>query len=177
MDFLTGQFLNFLSAIGIGLVIGLLFDIYRGLWKKCAPPAVMMPLWDVFWWIGITLLVFFILLHLTWGELRLYLFLGQIIGFVFYLKKISRHFLPRFIHCLSWVEKVIKRIIKILRIFFRIIKRIVVWPFALVGLCLYKIITFFRKGFWLISLLFRVIPRKCKKAVKKFLSPKSRNKK
>jgi len=176
MDFLMVQFFNFLTAIGIGLIIGILFDIYRGLWKKCTPSSKTMPLWDIFWWLLVTSLVFFILLNLNWGELRLYLLLGQIIGFVFYLKRISRYFLKNFILFLHCMEKIIKRIIMIIVIPLRIIKKILVFPFKVARLFFDRFKRLLKKVVWVVLLIFRAIPRKCKKTIKKFFK-NSRNKK
>lgn len=177
MDFLIRQSFNFLIAIGIGITIGILFDIYRGLWKRCAPPSKTMPLWDIFWWFLVTSLVFFILLNLNWGELRLYLLLGQIIGFVFYFRRISRYFLKNFIAFLYLAEKIIKKLLMIIVIPLRVIKRILIFPFMVVSLLLNRIIKVFKKLMWVVRLIFRAIPRKCKKAIKKFFFKNSRNKK
>ncbi|MEL7566727.1 MAG: spore cortex biosynthesis protein YabQ [Dehalobacterium sp.] len=176
MDFLMVQLINFITAIGIGFIIGILFDVYRGLWKKCTPSSKTMPLWDIFWWLLVTSLVFLILLNLNWGELRLYLLLGQIIGFVFYLKRISRYFLKNFILFLHCAEKIIKKIIMIIVIPFRVIKKIVVFPFKIVRLVFRRSKVILKKSVWVIGLVLRAIPRKCKKILKK-LFKRSRNKK
>ncbi|MGI6630498.1 MAG: spore cortex biosynthesis protein YabQ [Bacillota bacterium] len=169
MDFLITQIFNFFMAIGIGLLIGVLFDLYRGLWKKYAPPSKTMPLWDVFWWLLVTALVFFILLNLNWGELRLYLFLGQIIGFVFYYKKISPYFLKKIIAFLYWMEKIFKKLVIIIVIPIRIIRKILLWPFIMITIVIKRIVFFLKKIRWAGGLVFRAIPRKIRKQIKKII--------
>jgi len=169
MDFLIAQVTNFFSAIGIGLLIGVMFDLYRGMWKKCAPSSKTMPLWDIIWWLLVTALVFFILLNINWGELRLYLFLGQIIGFVIYYKKISPHFLKRFIVFLTWLEKTVKKLVIIVVIPFRVMKTILLWPITIVFLVMKKIILFLKKVGRVSGLILRAIPRKIKKRIKKIV--------
>lgn len=176
MNFFIVQFFNFIVAIGIGIIVGLLFDIYRGLGKKCRPSSRSMPLWDIFWWIMVTSLVFFILLNLNWAEIRLYIFLGGLIGFVFYYKKISPYFLKRFIGFLFWLEKTIKKIVRLILIPIRVIKRIILIPVMAVALFCHKTAQLFKKAVWVVKLIFRTIPRKCKIILKNFLK-NSRNKK
>lgn len=176
MNFLMGQFFNFIAAIGIGLIIGILFDIYRGIWKKWASSSKTMPLWDVLWWLLVTVLVFFLLLNLNWGELRFYILLGQLIGFVFYLKRISPYFLRKFILFLYCLEKTIKRMILLILIPLKIIIRISVFPFMVLRLFYIKFKRIFKKVIWLVGLIFRAIPRKCKTIMKKFIKI-GRNKK
>ncbi|MGI6685114.1 MAG: spore cortex biosynthesis protein YabQ [Bacillota bacterium] len=166
MDFLIAQCFNFLSAIGIGLLIGVLFDFYRGLGRKCRPSPKTIPLWDIFWWLLVTVLVFYILLNLNWGELRLYLFLGQIIGFVFYYKKISPYFLRNFIAFLNFLEKAIKKLVIIIVIPLRVIKNAILWPFIFIYLGIKRIVHYYKKTVWVSGLIFRAVPRKLKKVLK-----------
>lgn len=175
MDFLVTQIFYFFMAIGIGLLIGVLFDLYRGLWKKCAPPSKTMPLWDVFWWLLVTVLVFFILLNLNWGELRLYLFLGQIIGFVLYYKRISPYFLKRFIAFLYWMEKIIKKLVIIIVVPIRIIKKIILGPFIIITFVIKKTVFFLKKAGWAGGLVFRAIPRKLRKLIQKIIKISQKN--
>lgn len=169
MDFLMIQFFNFSAAIGIGLIIGVLFDIYRGLWKKWASASKTMPFWDVLWWLLVTALVFLLLLNLNWGELRLYILLGQLIGLVFYFKKLSLYFLRNFILFLHCMENVVKKMIALIVIPLKIIIKILVFPLMMIRLFFYRFKKVVKKISWLLGLIFRAIPRKGKSIIKNLI--------
>ncbi|ATW26995.1 spore cortex biosynthesis protein YabQ [Candidatus Formimonas warabiya] len=168
MEFLALQVVNFLLSIAIGVFIGLLFDVYRGLWKRLSPPRITRPLWDITWWVMVTGFVFVVLLWCNWGEVRFYLFLGQIIGLVFYLKKMSRTFLRFFLKFLFWTENFLKTCFRIGLIPFKILKRIIFLPFACVSILLFHIMGFLKKFLILLKRLTWALPKKMVKRWRKF---------
>lgn len=90
IDPVSTQIGNFFMTICCGLIIGLLFDTYRVLRGIFSPQTFFTGLGDLLFWIVSTLVVFGALLCTNWGEVRLYVFLGLIIGAVAYIKLFSR---------------------------------------------------------------------------------------
>ena len=80
----------FALTIGIGGLIGVLFDLYRA-WRYLARPnQVLTYLGDALVWLVLTPTAFYLLLLSNGGELRFYVFLGLVLGFGLHLRWMSR---------------------------------------------------------------------------------------
>lgn len=84
------QLIIFFSVIIWGSFIGIIFDIYRSLRQFWRPGKWGTSLGDLVFWLIITLMTYFVLLLVSWGEVRFYVFLGMGIGLVIYLKYFSK---------------------------------------------------------------------------------------
>lgn len=171
MESLVYQLIEFFLAITIGCIIGVAFDVYRILVKKIRPSKRVVPVLDFVWWGIITLLVFCILLQVTWGEIRFYLILAQVIGFIIYLKKLRSFLFPYLEKIINFLEKIIKYFARAVWMLFLIIKKIILWPLAILSFCLFKFMEVFRRT----GRIFRVLPRFVWKLIKKFFSRNRRN--
>ena len=83
------QAVSLVITIGIGFLVGIIYDIYRvtrGLWQ---PKKLGTFIGDLFFWVIITIMVFTLLLLGNWGEVRVYVFLGLALGFLMYIKYCS----------------------------------------------------------------------------------------
>ncbi|MFZ5945265.1 MAG: spore cortex biosynthesis protein YabQ [Bacillota bacterium] len=114
------QIFAFAVTICIGILGGMLFDIYRvfrGLWK---PKKIGTFIGDLIFWLLLTCMVFLLLLFGNWGEIRIYVFIGIGIGCWFYLKFFS----PKF---KIFLRKIFIAVGKALRFIWRVI----IWPFKM----------------------------------------------
>ena len=84
------QFQAFLLMVGIGMVAGLCYDVYRVTRIHLGLSRLGSSIGDIMFWFLLTPLVFIMLLYGNWGELRLYVFLGLGCGVGLYFKLISR---------------------------------------------------------------------------------------
>lgn len=91
IDPVSIQIENFLITVFCGLLVGLLFDGYRVLRGILNPKTLFTDVGDLIFWVVSTMVVFTALLLTNWGEVRVYVFLGLIIGFSVYVKLLSRH--------------------------------------------------------------------------------------
>jgi spore cortex biosynthesis protein YabQ len=82
---ITSQALTLLSMAFCGMGIGMLFDTYRTLERKCGLSGWAIWLCDFLFWISCIFLVFGTLLRVNEGIVRIYVFLGIGIGAVSYL--------------------------------------------------------------------------------------------
>ncbi|NHN35069.1 spore cortex biosynthesis protein YabQ [Paenibacillus sp. S3N08] len=67
-----------------GLSLGGLFDLYRVLANYFRMPRYAYYFWDVVFWILGTLLIFKLLYDINWGQVRLFIFIGLLVGMVVY---------------------------------------------------------------------------------------------
>lgn len=109
----------FLAFILIGLLIGLFFDFFRILRKVYKTSNFVTLIEDVVFWIisGTILLVGIFILN--GGKLRIFLFIGIIIGLLFYITVISKFIIKVGIKALNFFNFVI------LFPFLKIMKKIV----------------------------------------------------
>lgn len=108
----------FLTSIYGGLLIGFVYDLYKIFRYFLKPKKIATFIEDALFWLIVTIVVFFILIKSTWGELRGYIFVGLFIGVLLYLRFVSVVMYPILI-------KMFRFIISIIKIPFHKIKQIV----------------------------------------------------
>ncbi|MGE5506977.1 MAG: spore cortex biosynthesis protein YabQ [Chitinophagales bacterium] len=77
-------------VVGLGALLGLLFDVYRVLRGRLRPGRKATLLGDLLFWAVATVLTFGALLAGNWGEIRLYVWLGCLLGACLYHLWLSR---------------------------------------------------------------------------------------
>lgn len=88
---LAGQQVEtFVITILTGLLLGLLFDLFRVMRNIFRPRWMIGSAADLAYWLLATGIVFTALLLGNWGELRLYVFIGLLGGVAAYFKFLSR---------------------------------------------------------------------------------------
>lgn len=90
MDMLINQARAFTSTIIIGMSAGLLYDYYRAVRAALKLKRTGTFVGDAIYWLVTTAMVFCMLLWGTWGELRLYVFIGIGLGALLYFQLFSR---------------------------------------------------------------------------------------
>lgn len=144
----TNQAYLFLIFIVNGIIIGLLFDFFRIARKVIPTNDFMTYIEDISFWILTGIITLYTIFVFNNGELRLFMFLGIILGAFIYILTLS-----------SYIIKINVKIINTILIPFKAIYR-------LLHKILFKPITFLiiniRKGFT----NFVKIPKKSKNIVK-----------
>lgn len=88
---ITNQAFLFLIFTLNGLIIGLLFDIFRILRKSFKTPNFVTYIEDTVFWILTGILILYSIFTFNNGEIRFFMFLGIIIGILLYLLIFSRY--------------------------------------------------------------------------------------
>lgn len=118
----SGQLLELLQAAGMGVLLGLYYDVYRVIRIVMRPSARVIFIQDVAFFSTASLLTFLFLLTINGGQLRVYLLLGILTGFVIYYVTIGR-LVVRF------ADVVTKAIAFLWGAFWRAVS----WPFRRIG--------------------------------------------
>lgn len=109
-----------LIAFGIsilcGVLIGVLFDLYRTFRYFSKPKGILSYIEDFLFWIIIGLLFFFLLVSTTDGMLRGFIFIGSFCGGLLYMLIFSKRLLSIFILIFELILEAISEIIRIIRI-------------------------------------------------------------
>lgn len=134
------QIFIFIIFILNGFIIGLLFDCFRILRISFKTPDFITYVEDALLGILSGILILFSIFKFNNGELRLYPFIGLILGILLYLLAFSKVF----IHINVFIIKIIKKIVNKLiiipsKFIYRILKKILFKPIILICINIRKI--------------------------------------
>lgn len=115
----SNQAYIFLATVYVGLLLGLLYDIYRAFRMITKPGRLLLAVFDLLFWILAALFSFAMLFKINGGEIRLYAFIGLALGWGIYsltVGSIVVRFLVKVYEIISnvilWPIRMIKRGIK-----------------------------------------------------------------
>ena len=145
---LIDEFYIFLVSINYGLILGVIYDLYRVFRYYSKPKKILTMIEDFILWLIITLVFFIFLLRNTDGVIRGFIVVGFLIGYIIYYKIISKYNFPLLIKCFKLILVVFNEIIKI-----------ILYPFT-------KILGFGKRKFRKGSILLRELLKDIKKYYK-----------
>lgn len=87
------QLVSLIVSVFAGLVIGLLFDLYRTINYYTRPPRAFLYFMDLLFWIITGIIVFIVLLNADFAMIRMYTFAGMALGVFIYVKVFSEYIL------------------------------------------------------------------------------------
>ena len=143
------QLTIFIYFIITGMILGIIFDIFRILRKSFKTSDIITNIEDIIFGIttGIILLVSIFLFNN--GELRLFIFIGIIFGIIMYMLLISKYFIKLNVTIIKFIKKLIILFTKPFIILLKLIKRIFLRPISFIcinlKLLLKKILKKFNK--------------------------------
>lgn len=86
---LNNQAWLFITTILAGVVIGFLYDIIRISRKVIKHNHLFITVEDGVYWICVVFLIFFLMMHKNYGEIRFFSIFGSFMGMLFYFLTIS----------------------------------------------------------------------------------------
>lgn len=111
-----------------GIIIGILFDIFRVFRRSFHTPDIITYIEDVLFWIISGLFLIFVIFNFTNGEIRIYNIIGLILGSVIYIICISKLFIKINVKIVLLMKKIFINIVKILMVplqfIFKILQKI-----------------------------------------------------
>lgn len=147
---ITNQGYIFMIFILNGILIGLLFDIFRILRKTFTTKDFITYIEDILFWIITGIIVLYSVFRFNNGEIRLYMFVAIFIGVISYMLLLSSHVIKINVHIINFIKKVVGKILNI-----------IIKPFKSFFGFLYKIFVKPLKKFFIkIRLLFANISKK-----------------
>lgn len=105
---IEAQFISLIMSVFAGLMIGLLFDLYRTVNYYTRPSKAFLYFMDLLFWIITFSIVFIILLNADFAQLRVYTFGGMGIGIFTYFKLFSQYMLKFYRFAAYAVGKIIR---------------------------------------------------------------------
>ncbi len=143
---MTNQAYVFLIFIFNGLVIGILFDIFRIIRKSFKTSDLRTNLQDILFWILTGLIFLYSIFKFNNGELRAYIFLGVFLGVALYMLLFSKIFIKVNLFIVKIIKQVFKYIfITPIKYIFKFIRKVVLAPISFTFINLRKALSNFKK--------------------------------
>jgi len=111
MEFFVEDMGVFYLTIYGGIAIGLLFDFYRALRSNFKIVKKISFVFDVIFWILITIVIFTTINLLERFDLRYYHFVALFLGFILYYNTISKYIFTMFNKIISFITSLFKKTI------------------------------------------------------------------
>ena len=141
---ITNQAFLFLVFVLIGLIIGLLFDIFRILRISFKTKDIVTYVEDIVFWIITGILVLYSIFIFNNGEIRLFIFIGIAIGVILYIMLFSSYIIKCSVYIVNFIKKVIGTLFKIilipLKYLIKIFKKIFLKPISFITINIRKIV-------------------------------------
>lgn len=153
------QICAFLLVMGLGMLMGFLFDCYRTIRQIWRPGYWGTILGDTLFWLVTTGVSYCFLLFSIWGEVRFYVFLALGAGVFIYLKFCSRRVLGLLYRVYLILAMTIRWVVKVLLIPLRICWRFFLLPFRFFSLFFWVMI----RGLRFLKNLIVEVPRRVKR--------------
>ena len=125
MQEVCNQLFCLLIFILTGLVIGILFDIFRILRKSFKTADFITYLEDIIFWILTGCIMLFSIFIFNNGEIRSYVFIGIAIGIILYMLVISRFFIRISVNIIKFIKRILSYPIKLIK---NVVTKIILKP-------------------------------------------------
>lgn len=139
------QLYSFFIFTILGLLIGIIFDIFRILRKTFKTTDILTYIEDILFWFITGILTLAFIFKFNNGELRFYIFIGISIGSIIYMLFISNFFIKINILIFNIIKTFIYKIIHFLTIpfifIFSLLKKVFIKPIYFVCINFSKYIT------------------------------------
>lgn len=137
----SNQLFIFVSSALCGIVIGLIFDVFRIFRQLVRASKTAAIIEDITYWLIAAGVFFVFVIKVNNGELRLYQFIGVFIGTGLYFISVSKY-------VISISVCVIQFMVKMLTVVFKIILTPILFVFKLFRKPFFFIINVSKKGRW-----------------------------
>jgi len=127
---MSGQAWLFLSTVLVGVGIGLFYDILRVFRKTTPHLPFAVQLEDLFFWILVTVGMFYFMLSQNYGEIRLFSLIGAGCGAAVYFAGFSPFVMKVSVYIVNYLKKVVAAAFKIITIPIRFMYSLVKPPVA-----------------------------------------------
>ena len=110
------QTLLFLKAIEIGILLAMFYDVVRIFRKLIKHSNWLVQIEDGLYWLFCIMIAFSVLYSYNFADLRIFVFIGMLLGSILYLCTLSILFMKIATWCIDLIEKVLRYIIGIVLI-------------------------------------------------------------
>lgn len=137
----TNQAYLFLIFTINGIIIGLLFDIFRILRRSFKTSDIVTYVQDLLFWVLTGFILLYSIFTFSNGEVRFYMFLGVFLGCLIYMIIFSKYFININVKIIQIIKKIVSIIFSPIKSFIKFIKKILIKPinFITINISKFKI--------------------------------------
>jgi len=104
---MANQTTFFMLTLLIGVVSGFIYDIFRIMRKLVKHPDILIQFEDLLYWLVVSILVFYFILHRNSGEVRVYAIIGVFSGMCLYFITLSILVIKVSVFIIEIIKKII----------------------------------------------------------------------
>ena len=101
------QLINFIYFFVVGIILSVIFDVFRILRRTIKTSDIITNIQDIIFYIITGGIIIFSIFFINQGELRLYIFIGIILGITLYMIFISKYFIKINVTIINFIKKVL----------------------------------------------------------------------
>lgn len=143
------QFYLFAIFMINGIIIGLLFDIFRILRKTIKTSDMFTYLEDIIFWILTGIIILYSAFTFNNGQIRLFMFLAIILGCFIYMILLSSKVIKINVTIINFIKQILIKTLKILALpfqyIYKLLRKILLNPIVLVFINIRKRCIYFYK--------------------------------
>lgn len=128
-----------------GILIGIVFDIFRILRKSFKTTDFITYIEDTLFWIASGIITIYFLFVFNNGEIRFYIFIGIFLGVALYILSISKYFIKINVKLIALLKNLLEKFLCVIlypiKLILKILKRTFLRPISFVFINLRKITT------------------------------------
>lgn len=144
---ITNQAYLFLIFTLNGIIIGILFDVFRILRRTFKTNDIITYLQDLIFWILAGISVLYFIFEFNNGELRMYIFIAIILGLILYMLTFSAYIIKINVAILKFLKTIIIKLFTLIllpfKYLYKLIKKIFLKPISFIFINFRKNITNF----------------------------------
>ena len=124
----TNQAYLFLIFTINGIIIGLLFDIFRILRRSFKTSDIVTYVQDLLFWVLTGFILLYSIFTFSDGEVRFYMFLGVFLGCMIYMIIFSKYFININVKIIKVIKKIVSIIFTPIKLLIKFVKKILIRP-------------------------------------------------
>ena len=124
------QLISFIYFIIIGVILSIIFDIFRILRRTMKTSDIVTNIQDILFCIISGIIILLSIFMFNNGELRLYIFIGISIGVILYMIFISKYFIKFNVAIINLIKKIVFLLLKPFIFILNFTKRLIFTPLS-----------------------------------------------
>jgi len=126
------QLISFVYFIIIGISLSIIFDIFRILRKTIKTSDIVTNIQDILFCFITGIIIISSIFYFNKGELRLFIFIGIMLGISFYMIFISKFFIKINVAIINFVKKILFLLIKPFIFILNFTKKLIFKPISFI---------------------------------------------
>ena len=126
------QLISFFYFIIVGIVLSIIFDIFRILRRTIKTSDIVTNIEDILFCFITGIIILLSIYYFNNGELRLYIFVGILMGLTIYMIFISRFFIKINVIMINFIKKILYLLIKPFIFILNFTKKLIFKPISFI---------------------------------------------